>query len=481
MGAYDQPASDDMPAAPDLCNQATVDIRASVLGCVFNVTMPNEPPFVELGESFVAAMEATLATGFVRGLAAHEPKFSVTIRQSDFCEEPFEFSVEDESDCPHLTIACRKFDPDEISIEQQKELKRRLAEMVALTIGYIVIPDEQRIEELFRDDAALSRAIDFTSSFQVIGYVLGKDRKRHVSSWISETDQEYQIGREQPWDAGCPRQEQDSETLRPPLPESSRPEGVKSRQHLQTARHSKIKTLSLTRVSLWDKAEWNGLGFVVLPDSPLILALLFGKREPARQIFSSWKRDLGEIDESEALRISIIRHIDKHHPHHYRVVLGSNVERAKLRKDTPFFTVMQRVNTMTPNTSQNLDSFLEAYRSVGAFCVAPAVVAVDGQYPEPIGDFSILKRELIVREAWEIGINDIDGMGLLPDDEPFIPDDVSDAPVNKLLELMRDQSSKADPKLSKASKKASLSRARKEKRKREKRKRGQTRKSRRKK
>lgn len=74
------------------------------------------------------------------------------------------------------------FDPNNITFEQQREFKERLAEMVAFSVGCIVIPDEQGIEQLFRDDAAMSPAIDFTGSFQVLGNVLGKDRRRCMSS-----------------------------------------------------------------------------------------------------------------------------------------------------------------------------------------------------------------------------------------------------------------------------------------------------------
>ena len=200
----DQPASEDLPGGPDLCNQSKLELRTTVLGCSICATMPNEPPFVELGESFFAALESTLATGLVRNRVSREPKFTVTIRQSEFCVEPFEFSIDDESGLPHLAILCQCFDPDEISVEQQRDLKERIAEMVAHTIGYIVIPDEEGINQLFRDDAALPRAIDFTGSFQALGNVLGKSRKRYLSSWIDDSNQTYTFKRERAWDADCP-------------------------------------------------------------------------------------------------------------------------------------------------------------------------------------------------------------------------------------------------------------------------------------
>ncbi len=473
----DQPASDDLPATPNLCNQATIKFSSSVLGCAIDVTMPNEPPFVELGESFLAAIESMLATGLARNIMAHEPKLTVTIKSSDFCKEPFEFSVEDESGYPRLTVTCRGFDPDNVGLEQQRALKERLAEMVAYTVGHIVIPDMERIEQLFRDDAAMSRAIDFSGSFQVLGNVLGKDRKRYASSWVSERSQEYKLNRESAWDADCPRAKQPSESFKLAPPGATRPEEAEFSQQFQTSRHSHLQTLSLIRESLWSKADWKGVGVVAFADSPPILALIFGQRDPARRIFSLWEEELGKVDDSESLRISIIRHINKHHPHHYRVVIGLNLERAGQTKRAPIFTI-SRVHTMTPKSSQNLDSFLHAYRDVGAYFVAPAVVDGSAQFPESIGDFSILKRGLTVRNAWEIGRNDFDQVGILPDDQPAIPEGVIDAPIKELLDWK--QTRTTDVKSSRTSIGSSLSssKSHEEKRKAKKQKRQQVRKSR---
>ncbi len=476
----DQPASRDLPEAPHFCNQPSVELRSTVLGCAINVSMPNEPPFVELGESFLAALESTLATGILRNIVASEPRFTATLKKSDVCKEPFEFLVEDGSGYPHLSVACRAFDPDSVTIEQQRDLKSRLAEMVACALGYIVIPDEQNIELLIREDGVRSRAIDFTGSFQALANVLGKDRKRYLSSWISEGNREYAVKRQESWDAGCAERKVQSEPFKMAPSGSPRPDWAESAQRFQTARHSQMKTLSLIRESLWNKAAWKGLGFAAFQDSAPILAIIFTERDPANRIFSLWEQELGKTDENEALRISIIRHFDKHHSHHYRVVIGSNVEQAKLERSAAFFAV-SRVHTMTPESSQNLDSFLQAYRDVGAYFVAPAVVGGNGQFPEPIGAFSILKRELIVREAWEIGLNDLDRPGIQPGDQPTIPDGVNNAPVKELLESKRTRLTGARSNKTTVGSRSPSHKSQKEKRKIGKRRRQQSRKSRRRK
>ena len=57
----------------------------------------------------------------------------------------------------------------------------------------------------------------------------------------------------------------------------------------------------------------------------------------------------------------------------------------------------------------------------------------------------VLKRHLNVREAWEIGINDIDVAGVVPDDDVQIPGGREvDAPVLQLLEWKRQKSRSLD-------------------------------------
>ena len=47
-------------------------------------------------------------------------------------------------------------------------------------------------------------------------------------------------------------------------------------------------------------------------------------------------------------------------------------------------------------------------------------------------------NNVIFREAWEVGLNDIDSVAVLPDDDPIIPDNHQcDAPVLEVLRKKR--------------------------------------------
>jgi hypothetical protein len=70
---------------------------------------------------------------------------------------------------------------------------------------------------------------------------------------------------------------------------------------------------------------------------------------------------------------------------------------------------------MTPKSSKNLDNFKQAYEIFGCYWLAPSYIGED-DYPEIIPSHAILKREVNIKEAREIGANDFDIVLIDPKD-----------------------------------------------------------------
>jgi hypothetical protein len=79
----------------------------------------------------------------------------------------------------------------------------------------------------------------------------------------------------------------------------------------------------------------------------------------------------------------------------------------------------------------NLKRFLENYEKAGKYHLAFAKMFDTGRPLDAA--LTLEKRDLIIREAWSIGVNDIDSIGIQEEDEPIIPANVHDAPVTELL------------------------------------------------
>ena len=160
--------------------------------------------------------------------------------------------------------------------------------------------------------------------------------------------------------------------------------------------------------------------------------MIFENQTAATSIFRNWKQELGDRDVNDRLRVSIIRRICAKNPGHYRVLIGANIGKHDFAAKTKAVGTMQRINTMTASTSRNLDQFLVTYSQHQEYNLVPAIVTESG---EPGFDprLAIVKQELIVKDAWEVGLNDMDMMGIQPNDDVFVPDGIENPPINDVL------------------------------------------------
>ena len=437
---YNQPASEELPDQPALYDESKVHLKSNILGCEIEVESENNSPCIELAESLLAALESLLSTAISKHMAAREPMISIVIRKSEFAQKPFEYNLQDDDGKPRVIIACSTFDPHSMSLEKQGDTKRKLLELISTIMARsIMIPElDKALKELFYDEQGLTRSIDFTGSFVTIGNVLGYAPKTNLIDWIKSNAKDYQLKRLEPWNADILRgkkEEISQKSLKPPLI-PSKENAPPDLFDVEKSKHRQMKTISLIRVSLWDKAEWHGVAFLISADSsaPPILAPTFKNREIAEQIFSQWRSELGVRDETEQLRISIIRGIDKKNPFFYRVMIGSNPSASLANSKIRYAVLVNRVHTMEPSSHENLDGFLHSYKLFGQYFLAPAIANKDMTSIDPMLDFYIAKREVYLKDAWEIGKNDLEGAAIHNDDDPIIPKGITNPPIFELLQ-----------------------------------------------
>ena len=208
--------------------------------------------------------------------------------------------------------------------------------------------------------------------------------------------------------------------------------------HTIVQRHDGYEVNSLINLHLWDKAGWNGVLFGSYgKESPPILALMFKSIDVGKSIFDSWIAKFGRRDENYAIRISLLKGIDRENLVYYRASVSKYVD-----LDGPDFDpnkkYMQatRMLTMEPNTSENLDRFLADYDRFQHYYLVPAYMKSDGQ-PDFLLEHSILKQKLFVRQAWEIGPHDQDSIAIRLDDRVLVPPGIENPPSEALAEFKR--------------------------------------------
>jgi hypothetical protein len=435
----DQPAKDDLPPAPRTDLTQTIRLESSVAGCRIDVTCQNESPCIEIGESLMACLEALMATAINDRIIACEPSVQVKIKTGNFAEQPFEFETGDIDGRPSVEIRSRNFSPHKLSIDEQVQLKNRLFEVVAhiLARAFLIQNTEALLTKLFRDDLAPQRALDFTTSFVVVGNVLGHGAKTNLDQWIDPRATDYPLLRTEVWDKVDPEMnspEQHTPELTPAPTDSKVPPEVSD---LDGVTHREIQTVSLIRQAFWNEAEWRGVVIATAsdPSAPPILALLFDNADAGSKVLKGLHDELGDVDDGDRLRIAILRNIRRDEPHWYRIVIGSDPASELVAGGVKNIVMVSRIHTMNPDSSENLERFIAAYEKAGEYILSQA--KLDGGQIQLAPTNEIRKKRIYIREAWEVGPHDPDSIAVYLDDDPIIPLDVQDAPVSKTIERIK--------------------------------------------
>jgi hypothetical protein len=433
----DQPAGKELPAGPMLCDGRTVVFSSIIFGCKVTAETDNELPCLALGESILAALESLLSTGTVDRMVAREPTLSIRVRKSDFCAESFEFNTDDRDGRPHAEVRCGTFDPARMSREMQGAIKGKLSDFIAYIMGrtFLFVDGEQAIVKLFRDDRALERALNFTSSFVTLGNVLGDSPRTDITMWSDSSAHDYPLLRSRQWDAGTIAGGDGGRSVEAEGSNEPRRKDAIEAISAGNIRHTDIGMVSLIRESLWNEAKWKGTAFGWSENDamPPVLGPWFENAEAAKRIFALWRTEIGRVDTQELLRVAVIRGISQENANAYRVVLGVNPAAAMHKSGGRLAIMVSRWNTMQPPSSGNLNAFLANYKAAGTYLLAHYVDSPESPGLELVLDDAISKRELHLREAWEIGRNDPESVGIMLSDHPIIPVDHPDAPVLELL------------------------------------------------
>lgn len=430
-----QPVAKSIPYRPELYDGRTASLTSNIAGCRFMVETSTATPCVDIAESILAAIESLVSTAMVEGTIAREPMLTMRVTLGKEPADLVSFEMTDREGRPHIEVRCSPFHPHKLAPDDQQKVRSAISDLLVhlFARAFLIENLEETLTKLLRDEQAIDRSLNFTSSLIVLGNILGDNPTTTLAPWQERGGKEYPLRREQEWVADLPIATTPEKRV-PTLGTGEPPEELLDRERLK---HSDIQNVSLIRVALWDRAKWNGTAFSVSPDATdaPVLALLFEDRDAAEEIFAALRKDVGQIDEQERLRVSILRGVDKENPYWYRVILGTNIPVEEMTPDK-LLIMTTRSNRMEPHTDANLRRFLAAYERVGGYFLMPAILS-NGRL-QLIDDDYIAKCELNVREAWQVGRHDPDATGVRADDTPMIPsENETDAPVLELLGMLR--------------------------------------------
>jgi hypothetical protein len=432
----EQPAIDDIPEKPNLLLEERVTLRSFILGCEVTVEAANNDTSLTLAETTLGALEALLATCLDVPVMPYRSELTIHVFPSDHHVGPPELQVDEKTAGEDLTIRHGK-DIFNQGAEERKAFHDWLGEFVIETAFKIIVtPDPDNfVNSIIRDEQGMDRAIDFADIHIAMSNIFGATPKFRLEEWKPKGEmQKFPLRRDEQWDFGLEKPIQENHEKGPlKISEGEPPQELLG---IDKLKHKDQRIVSLINIPLWDKAIWKAIAYMQMPQTLPIMALGFGNAQAAIGIFHGLKKRLGDVDTDELMRVSIITGVDKAHPSYYRVVISTNLE-SRAIPNSNYFVLISRVQNMEPPDLTNLNNFLDSYKRAGKYVILPAFFLSEKSFPEPLWDFGIVKTQLSVRSAWEIGRNDPDVVAIHEGDDPIIPEKVKDAPVVQALQRFK--------------------------------------------
>ena len=412
-------------------DEEPITLQTKVIGTVIAVNTNNIPEYIAFSQAILATIEAFLATSLGKEIYPHTERFEINvIEETDLVKLKYEFFPD--RMCADIRV------PSDVSLWTGARFwdgyQDMLMEIVIMTVRHIAMIGalEQTLDKLVEEENVFGRSLNFNTTAmsysRIFGTMVGS-----FSQWKKYVKVGYLISKDVIDEEVIEDDNLDEGDDINDLPFGN--EILDTQEFkIDHLKHSDQRVLSVIDVPLWDRAGWSGVGFMTSGGHvPPIMAFLFTDGEAATKIFERWRERFGEKDSSEEIRISVLRGVSASNPYHYRVLVTSEIIQKKLMPESmnTYFSV-GRIHYMEPDSSENLDRFLEDYNKFGTFGLTAAIVN-GARQASFLTHLTITKSKVHIKEAWEVGPNDPELMAIKADDNPIIPKGINNPPILKAL------------------------------------------------
>ena len=426
----DQPAAMDIPKIPVMVDGPTSLLKSIILGSEFVVETSNNAVSFGVAESLIGALEAFLATSDEQDVMPYYECINIIVRESDqLTDLPQTCFLDDTTGC--IEIIHPKDMAFATTAKRQYFINWLRDSLLEIASRVLAIYDVHAwLEKITNQERGFTRALVFGDVLTLEKNIFGEKAYLCLKDWIRSDDRDFPALRTGPW--RMPKShDQSIQDVSLKLGDGMPPAEMFDRSLLK---HSDRRILSPIDLPFWDRAKWLAVMYDYHPELVPILALVFQDGLAGQDIFRAWIKRLGDEDEDNVIRLTIITGLSKQTPADYAIVVGPNISLIENCMGK-MFGLVSRIIRMTPSNSNNLNNFISAYQREGAFLLAPA--QEDKYSPTLFEQLVITKWHLQIRQAWQIGENDPDIIALQEDDDPIIPACVADPPVYRSLARIR--------------------------------------------
>ncbi|MEL0607074.1 toll/interleukin-1 receptor domain-containing protein [Vibrio echinoideorum] len=199
-----------------------------------------------------------------------------------------------------------------------------------------------------------------------------------------------------------------SKSKRPPLGQTS--EDTKSDTKLPPKERKSMFLSTIIDLELWGKAKWSGMAFMSDPSlqAPPVACFMFENEKVGEEIFRGLKKQFGDVDKKEEMRLSFVEGISSKNPRDYKVHFGQSrdVQISKLKDyglepHESMLMIISRIQEMNPPTDpSSLVVFKHAFSHFKEYYVTN-LVTNNGQ-PMPSFSNMIKKNSAVFRKMADV-------------------------------------------------------------------------------
>jgi len=412
-----QPFFEQMLYDTNFMSEENLSIYSNLLGSKFQVNFFKDIEMLLVAETLLVFFEGFMGTSLSQ-THSHREKIIINLIKSE--DDKIYFEYDEESYEYNFYI-------NRVSVQSDFELLWE--EFVKFSIeilgrDFFIKNIEKHFTNLFKKEELMERLFFTFHHRNNVLNILGEKPKLFFDDWINYyKPNEYAMKREVPI----------SFNYEKIIKETSK---RYKKEDIEEIAHNKVSTHTVIDISLWDKAKWKGVGFSFY-QGVMGIFLAFRNIDSAKKIFDKWKDKVGNIDSEELISITIVKGINKNHPYWYGVMISKNENILKSSGRDGLYQSLSRIHTMTPSSPENLNNLLNGLKTFKKYILYPVSIDENNNI-EHFWDKGIIKTSLIIKDAWEVGINDLERAVIMFDDEPIIPDEHrNDAPVLEVLKGLR--------------------------------------------
>jgi hypothetical protein len=387
---------------PLIVNSASQQTYASrILGMTVEVVCQGSESSILAADAVLAASEAFFATAVEREVIPHTERVSVVIVEDEATDKP-SFTFNQNEMRGQLSWPAGRSPASLSAADQAQHLLLEVAATIMGATCYLK-NSEATLERLVEDAAAPDR-INIIS-------MTGNSYHRFLSCYVSRLSDKATMTHETfATRDGRPQIRRKNLEAPAKAPTDGDSTSVDLKRPLGDD-HRKLAIRSVINIHLWDDASWKGALYgSSAPGVPPLLGLIFANEDGARKIFSGWRERFGIVDKDDEIQISIVRGISEDYPHHYVVMISSKPLDLGEFGDAENVIFASQIQRMEAESSVNLERFLASYRLAGRYELLPTILRPDG--PDLIRGLAIGKQKLAVKQANEIGPDDVEQVAL---------------------------------------------------------------------